>query len=38
VISATVGGAVPPTPAPGLCWYWYDSNKMQGYWDRCGQY
>jgi hypothetical protein len=38
VISAAVRGAVPPTPAPGLCWYWYDSNKMQGFWDRCGQY
>ena len=38
VISAAVRGAVPRTPAPGLCWSWSDSNKMQGYWDRCGQY
>lgn len=27
--------AVPPVPAPGLCWYWADPSQAQGYWDYC---
>jgi hypothetical protein len=27
--------AVPPVPAPGLCWYWADASQTQGYWDYC---
>jgi hypothetical protein len=27
--------AVPPAPAPGLCWYWTDASQTQGYWDYC---
>jgi hypothetical protein len=27
--------AVPPVPAPGLCWYWADASQAQGYWDYC---
>lgn len=38
VIGAAVRGAVPPVPAPGLCWYWYDASQQQGYWDHCAGY
>ncbi len=27
--------AMPPVPAPGLCWYWADASQTQGYWDYC---
>jgi hypothetical protein len=27
--------AIPPVPAPGLCWYWTDASQTQGYWDYC---
>ncbi|HRL78547.1 MAG TPA: hypothetical protein PK440_22250 [Candidatus Accumulibacter phosphatis] len=38
VIAAAVRGSTPPPPAPGLCWYWSDSYRENGYWDRCGAY
>ena len=27
--------AVPPVPAPGVCWYWAEASQTQGYWDYC---
>jgi hypothetical protein len=30
-----VVNAVPPAPAPDLCWYWTTSGQTQGYWDYC---
>lgn len=38
VITAAVRGAVPPAPAPGICWVWSDPYRERGYWDRCGGY
>jgi hypothetical protein len=38
VITAAVRGAVPPVPAPGLCWYWSDPYQQSGYWTHCGAY
>jgi hypothetical protein len=32
VVAAT---AVPPVPAPGLCWFWSSPAHNQGYWDYC---
>ena len=32
LIAAT---AVPPPPAPQLCWYWSSPVHTQGYWDYC---
>jgi hypothetical protein len=32
VIAAT---AVPPAPAPQLCWFWSSPAQTQGYWDYC---
>ena len=33
VIIATT--AVPPAPAPQLCWFWSSPAQNQGYWDYC---
>ena len=27
--------AVPPAPAPELCWFWSNPAQNQGYWDYC---
>jgi hypothetical protein len=35
IVYAAVAGAVPASPAPGLCWYWTDSTQTRGYWDYC---
>jgi hypothetical protein len=32
IIAAT---AVPPAPAPQLCWFWSSPAQNQGYWDYC---
>lgn len=32
IVAAT---AVPPAPAPNLCWFWADSSNTRGYWDYC---
>ena len=35
IITVAVIGAVPPRPAPDLCWYWADPYRSRGYWDYC---
>jgi hypothetical protein len=35
IIGVAVVGAVPPRPAPDLCWYWADRYRDRGYWDYC---
>ena len=35
LITVAAIGAVPPRPAPDLCWYWADPEGAQGYWDYC---
>jgi hypothetical protein len=35
VALGTIVTAAPAAPAPNLCWYWTDSNMVQGYWDYC---
>ena len=27
--------AIPPAPAPNLCWYWANQAHTRGYWDYC---
>ncbi len=27
--------AIPPAPAPDLCWYWANQAHTRGYWDYC---
>jgi hypothetical protein len=27
--------AIPPAPAPNLCWYWANPARTRGYWDYC---
>jgi hypothetical protein len=27
--------AIPPAPAPNLCWYWANPAHTRGYWDYC---
>ncbi|MBV8916949.1 MAG: hypothetical protein JOZ76_02465 [Bradyrhizobium sp.] len=24
-----------PQPAPGMCWYYTDPSRIQGFWDYC---
>jgi hypothetical protein len=36
LITVAAVGAVPPRPAPNLCWYWADPYGNRGYWDYCG--
>ena len=35
LITVVAVGAVPPRPAPNLCWYWADPYRNRGYWDYC---
>jgi hypothetical protein len=40
VAGVTIGAviavtAVPPAPAPELCWFWSSAAQNQGYWDYC---
>jgi len=35
LLTVAVVGAVPPRPAPNLCWYWADPYGYRGYWDYC---
>ncbi len=35
LITVAAIGAVPPRPAPNLCWYWADPYRNRGYWDYC---
>ena len=35
LITVAAIGAVPPRPAPNLCWYWADPYGRRGYWDYC---
>jgi hypothetical protein len=35
LITVAAIGAVPPRPAPDLCWYWADPYRNRGYWDYC---
>jgi hypothetical protein len=35
LITVAAIGAVPPRPAPNLCWYWADPYGQRGYWDYC---
>jgi len=35
LITVAAIGAVPPRPAPDLCWYWADPYGRRGYWDYC---
>src|SRR5262245_43275094 len=35
LVTVAVVGAVPPRPAPNLCWYWADPYRSRGYWDYC---
>jgi hypothetical protein len=35
LITVAAVGAVPPRPAPYLCWYWADPYHYRGYWDYC---
>lgn len=36
VVSAGAAAAwAGPAPAPGMCWYYTDSSKTQGFWDYC---
>jgi hypothetical protein len=35
LITVAAVGAVPPRPAPNLCWYWADPYGNRGYWDYC---
>jgi len=35
LITVAAVGAVPPRPAPNLCWYWADPYRNRGYWDYC---
>ncbi|MCW2282604.1 hypothetical protein M2323_000365 [Rhodoblastus acidophilus] len=33
--AAAAAAYAPPPPSPGLCWYYTDSTRRAGYWDRC---
>ena len=35
LITVAAVGAVPPRPAPNLCWYWADPYGHRSYWDYC---
>jgi hypothetical protein len=35
LVTVAALGAVPPRPAPNLCWYWADPDGRRGYWDYC---
>lgn len=33
--AAAAASFAPPAPAPGLCWYYTDPSRTQGFWDAC---
>ena len=33
--AAAVAAWAPPSPAPGLCWYYTDPSQRNGFWDTC---
>ena len=35
VAAATAAAWAPPPPQPGLCWYYTDPSRRQGFWDYC---
>jgi hypothetical protein len=35
VSAATAAAWAPPAPQPGLCWYYTDPSKRNGFWDAC---
>lgn len=35
VTAATAAAWAGPAPAPGMCWYYTDPSKTQGFWDYC---
>jgi hypothetical protein len=35
--AAATAYAVAPAPAPGMCWYYTDMSRTQGFWDYCPQ-
>jgi len=35
VTAATAAAWAGAAPAPGMCWYYTDPSRMQGFWDYC---
>jgi hypothetical protein len=35
VAAATAAAWAGPAPGPGLCWYYTDPSRTQGFWDAC---
>ena len=35
VTAATAAAWAGPAPAPGMCWYYNDPSRTQGFWDYC---
>ena len=35
VSAATAAAWAGPAPGPGLCWYYTDPSRRQGFWDAC---
>lgn len=35
VTAATAAAWAGPAPGPGLCWYYKDPSRTQGFWDAC---
>jgi len=35
VAAATAAAYAPPPPQPGLCWYYTDPSRTNGFWDVC---
>ena len=35
VSAATAAAWAGPAPGPGLCWYYTDPSRQQGFWDAC---
>lgn len=35
VLGVAIANAIPPRPAPNLCWYWTNKYHTKGYWDYC---
>ena len=35
VTAAVAASWAPPPPQPGLCWYYTDPSRTQGFWDAC---
>jgi hypothetical protein len=34
-VAATAATWAGPPPQPGLCWYYTDPSRRQGFWDAC---